>query len=284
VQVRPALARTVPGRGQSFHSFLAEYQPLAQVSGSYFSLSSWAPVGDIVINGRLRYGSGGIGSALLVRPDNTAKIVNIPRGWLSSWQGYEMVLRGGVRLVQDGKYAVYPHDQGFRDPALFRQATRTAVGITPQQRLLLVAVGRGIQLSQLAAIMKALGCRDAMTLDGGTSTGLAYGTSVIFTPGRLLSNVLMVVERPAPAPTPPVKKRTGQAHILRFAESLPWPAPVTPAPRTRLLAGPPAGPVTSVPEPVEEPAPPDLGACLVCSRFAERKVALDVVVRRKRTA
>ena len=195
--VTPVLANGTPGARKSFTAFLAERQPLAQISGSYFSVKTAQPIGDMVIAGKMVY-LGHAGSALTIKPDNTAAIVNIPYKKNISWKGYESVLQGGVRLVQNGKFAVYPKEQGFKDPGIFRKATRTAVGITDQNKLLLVAVNKEIFLSELAGILKALGCRDAMSLDGGTSTGLAVGLDIIFTPGRMLSNVLMVVRRPPP--------------------------------------------------------------------------------------
>jgi hypothetical protein len=201
VMVKPVLAYNTPGRGQSFIRFMARHQPLAQISGGYFSVANWLPIGDIVIDGKLRY-RGQVGSALTIRTDNTAEIVDIPRGWTYSWPGCESVLRGGVRLLRHGAYAAYPRQQGFRDAGLFRLTSRTAVGITPQRRLLMVATGRNISLSTLACLMKGLGCTDAMSLDGGTSTGLAYGSRVIIAPGRMLSNVLIITERPEPPPTP----------------------------------------------------------------------------------
>ena len=180
--VTPQLANDAVGKRESFSAFRRERHPLAQISGSYFSLGSALPIGDIVIDGHLRY-RGPVGSALAIKADNSADIVNVPYGWSASWSGYETVLKGGMRLVQHGKYAVFPHDQGFRDPNLFHRATRTAVGLTCKHKLLLVAVGQQILLSQLAVIMQRLGCQDAMTLDGGLSTGMAYGDKVILTRG-----------------------------------------------------------------------------------------------------
>ena len=192
LMITPQLANDTLGQRQSFHSFLANHHPLAQITGSYFSLRSGLPIGDIVIGGHVRC-FGPVGSALTIMADNTAEIVNIPPGRHHSWAGCENVLKGGLRLLQHGRYAVFPHDQGFHDPCLFRRATRTAVGLTWRHKLLLVAVGDEIYLSELAAIMKHLGCCDAMTLDGGNSTGLAFGNNVILSPGRALPSVLMVL-------------------------------------------------------------------------------------------
>ena len=194
LQVIPAIAYDTPGKRQSFLGFLAEHQPLAQITGSYFSMRTSLPIGSVVIGRQLRY-IGVAGSALAMKSDNTAEIVNIPYGWRYSWTGYENVLQGGMRLLQRSRYAVFPHDQGFRDPTLFQHATRTAVGLTDRKHLLLVAVNKMILLSDLAAIMKGLGCTDAMTLDGGYSTGLAIGGRPILLPGRTLSTVLMVTRR-----------------------------------------------------------------------------------------
>ena len=195
IAVRPAIAYDSPGRRESFLGFLAEHQPLAAITGSYFSLDNSLPIGSVVIDRQIRY-IGQLGSALAIRPDNRAEIVNIPAGWRYSWPGYEYVLQGGVRLLEGGAYAVYPRDQGFHDPVLFQHATRTAVGLTSDHHLLLVAVNKMIYLSDLAAVMKALGCRDAMSLDGGNSTGLAVGGNCILLPNRTLPTILMVTRRP----------------------------------------------------------------------------------------
>lgn len=234
LMVRPAFAYGEPGHGQSFSRFITQHHPLAQISGSYFSLGSWLPIGDVVINGEVQY-IGVIGSALAVRQDNTVDIIDVPRGWHAPWNGYEAVLRGGLRLLRQGEYAITARRQGFRDPALFRPASRTAVGVTPGNHLLLVATSAGISLSKMAAVMKGLDCTDAMTLDGGISTGLAIGDQIILNPGRRLSTVLMVKARPTPPPrpvakAPPAMPTAFQASrmergVLRRAEVAPaWPA------------------------------------------------------------
>ena len=81
-------------------------------------------------------------------------------------------------LVQDGETAI--GEEGF-PPGSFVAARhpRTAVGRTAEGDVWLVAVdGRspvsvGASLPELAAIMRRLGCVEAMNLDGGGSTTLA---------------------------------------------------------------------------------------------------------------
>jgi hypothetical protein len=194
---------------------------------------------------------GPIGTALAIKSNNRAAMMNIPYGWPYSWPGYESVIKGGIRLLQNGQFATFPRRQGFRDPALFRRATRTAVGLDKKGRLLMVAVGKPIYLSDLASIMKGLGCRDAMSLDGGTSTGLAYGSSVIFSPGRTLSTVLMVVERPAStmpkrkAPAAVAAHRRTPPPVAAQANKTPATSAVAPAPAP---APTPAAPAKATPE------------------------------------
>ena len=43
--------------------------------------------------------------------------------------------------------------------------------------------------------MKALGCRDAMNLDGGASSGLFFRGAYLTRPGRDISNGLLVMAR-----------------------------------------------------------------------------------------
>jgi len=232
IKVTPLLAWNAINRRRSFVGFMAAHQPLAQMTGNFFSLQSGYPVGDIVIGGT-KVAEGRVGSALAIKPGNQVSIIDIPHQWRYSWPGYESVLRGGIRLVENGKAALNPKGQGFRDPALFRPATRTAVGLDSRNRLLMVAVNKGVYLSDMAGIMKALGCTAAMSLDGGTSTGLAYRGDVILMPGRTLPNVLAVIQRP-PKPAedtaPPAETETPENSGTKNAPA----STIDPAPATTI--------------------------------------------------
>jgi exopolysaccharide biosynthesis protein len=202
--VTPVVAYGAAGNKQTFTSFNRDYNPLAQVTGSYFSTSSGFPIGDVVARGEMRY-DGQVGSALCVTAENKADIVDADRGVPLRWRGYESVLQGGVRLVTNGKKTVYPADQGFRDRALYRPATRTAVGLR-NGKLLMVAATKPMYLSDLARILLDMGVEQGMTMDGGTSTGIAHDGRVLVRPGRALSNVLMVMPRPGMAAGLPLEE------------------------------------------------------------------------------
>jgi hypothetical protein len=105
---------------------------------------------------------------------------------LPDWSGMKHAIGGGPWLVKDGRPYVDMHAQSFSGRSLGYREPRSAVGITPDGKLLLVAVdGRrrgvsvGMTLNELAGLMRKLGAVQAMNLDGGSSTQMAvYGKTV----------------------------------------------------------------------------------------------------------
>ena len=71
---------------------------------------------------------------------------------------------------------------------------RSAVGLTATDEIVF-AVSAG-SCARLAVAMKELGCRDAMNLDGGASSGLwIRGRGYVRPPGRLIGNALLLVKK-----------------------------------------------------------------------------------------
>jgi hypothetical protein len=171
-------------------------RPAAAVTGTYFGLRSAQPVGDIVIGGRL-VNSGFVGTALAITHDNDARFVETRRWKERDWSAYETVLCGGPRLVTRGRVRVVPRAEGFGDRSLFKRRPRTAVGVTRRNRLVLVTVARPIYLRQLARLMRSLGCRDAIALDGGSSSAMFYRGRFAARPLRSLTNLLVVYDSSA---------------------------------------------------------------------------------------
>lgn len=98
----------------------------------------------------------------------------------------------GPTLVRDGEIHYEPEKEGFiHDKILMLKASRSAVGITSDQELLLVTTTA--RTEELAYIMKELGAVDAMNLDGGASSGLWYKGNYIRPSGRLISNALLIL-------------------------------------------------------------------------------------------
>ncbi len=107
------------------------------------------------------------------------------------------VINGGPRLLRDGRPDITASAEGFDrpgDPGFYyafalRRNPRTIAGVTGDGRLLLVAVdGRapgysaGLDFEEEAAVMRALGARDAVNLDGGGSTTMTIGGTVVTRP------------------------------------------------------------------------------------------------------
>jgi hypothetical protein len=108
----------------------------------------------------------------------------------------ESIFNGAPVLVRNGKVAATPNRDGAVHPGqpsfyygwAHKRNPRTFAGIDRKGRLVLVtADGRstdslGLSISEEAAVARALGLRSAMNLDGGGSTTMVVGGSVINAP------------------------------------------------------------------------------------------------------
>ena len=181
------------GSSESFSSFVHRHQPAAAINGTFFSKTNWRPIGDIVIKGqRVHYG--GMGTGLCVKPGNAVSFVTVPWGRNVSWEGYDTVICCGPRLVTAGVVGVNAQAEGFRDSHVLGRGVRTAVGLTHLNRLVLVNTRKACSLTELANVMKALECTDAINFDGGASTAMYYKGRTVTPAGRQLTNVLLVYE------------------------------------------------------------------------------------------
>ncbi|HWK29448.1 MAG TPA: phosphodiester glycosidase family protein [Solirubrobacter sp.] len=119
------------------------------------------------------------------------------------------LLQAGPLLVRDGApvFDRARDEEGFRaGQAQFDsditdgRHPRAALGLTGDTLVAVACDGRsrhdaGLTLAELAALMAALGCRDALNLDGGGSTSLVSG-------GRLRNRPRGGWERPEPGGRP----------------------------------------------------------------------------------
>ncbi|WP_415789367.1 LysM peptidoglycan-binding domain-containing protein [Deinococcus saxicola] len=183
------VAPVLPGGGLNFGSG-ARVGQLARnsgaraiINGSYFHPHSFAPAGDIVMQGRMLTW-GRIPQALAITPDNraairpsTTRLLQIPLS--SAWQGMETVIATGPRILAGGRVQ-YQYSNAFRDPALFGRAARSAIGLISNRDLVMVSTRSRLTTTEMAKVMSRLGIQDALLLDGGSSTGLAWnGKSVL---------------------------------------------------------------------------------------------------------
>jgi len=193
VKVTVAISKGGRGSSEPASSIVSRSRPAAAITGTFFDTRTLLPTGDIGILGVMIH-SGCVGPALCVTSENAAQIV--PGKYRTRWQAgnYETVLAGGPTLVQNGRIALNPRAEGFYGRSILRPSRRTAAGLTPHGKLLLVCVNRPITLRHLARIMLGLGCKQAMLLDGGSSTTLYANGRFIAWPARRLTNLLLVYD------------------------------------------------------------------------------------------
>jgi exopolysaccharide biosynthesis protein len=90
------------------------------------------------------------------------------------------VVGGGPLLLQDGRVVLQGAAEGFSAAFLSQGAPRTVVASDGTRLLLLTLEGvdqAGPTLAETALLLQRLGMRDALNLDGGSSTGLVMGGS-----------------------------------------------------------------------------------------------------------
>lgn len=112
-----------------------------------------------------------------------------------AWKKVETIVTGAPHLVHEGRI----HNTYYQEKlhsSLKRPNSRSAVGFTHNQKLLLVNVfpekgSGGVTFTRLAQIMRRLGALEAMALDGGGSTSL-YVSEKGINANRGVTNALIV--------------------------------------------------------------------------------------------
>ncbi|WP_244913205.1 phosphodiester glycosidase family protein [Phormidesmis priestleyi] len=196
-------ARSTQG-DEAFLAIVRRAQAAITANGTFFSTDAQKRVmGNLVSGGKfLKYSPWeNYGTTLGLRSSNrpemtTARIDGKPR-----WQQHWFSLTAGPRLLKRGEIWLNPKQEGFTDRAVMGVAVRAAIGFPEHgKRLLLVTFRNPVSLKKEAAIMKSLGCHEAMNLDGGTSLALAQGGKILRSAGRPLTNVIAIYDTDHPAP------------------------------------------------------------------------------------
>ena len=101
------------------------------------------------------------------------------------------MVSGGPRLVENGAICT-TLEPGFQEARFTSAVTsRTALGKLADGKLVIVSTGSA-SIQQLRELMLQLGCVEAVNLDGGGSTALAYQGKLIRSPGRELTTTLQI--------------------------------------------------------------------------------------------
>ena len=170
-------------------------QPVAAITGTFFHMNTQRPVADVLVDGNV-VAKGFRGSAIGVDWYGGIKIFDTAFQQPVDWALYRYGLRGAVRILTQGVVNPNPRAQKFKDSRIWGKAPRTAVGLTANGKLLLLATTSKVTLSELAAAIKSKGAVDAVSLDGGGSTCLYYRGKLLVPPQRKLSNMLVIYDRP----------------------------------------------------------------------------------------
>ena len=122
-----------------------------------------------------------VGDVLTARFD-----INSPSGY--DWSTVDQSISGGPWLVKDGVEFVDGEAEGFGSDMTVTSHPRTAIGLTADNKLLMVTVdgrqviSKGLNMADLATCMRKLGAVTAINLDGGGSTTLSIRGFVVNSP------------------------------------------------------------------------------------------------------
>lgn len=180
---------------ENFYQTVKRYQPRAAINGTYFHMLNGQPTGAIVRHGKFLY-DGRWGTTICIDAKGRVKFryQSGTYGRHRGWDGVENAITTGPTLVRASDFWLKPRMEGFRDPRVLGVARRSALGLTNDEKLVLVTVHTPISLNKLGHIMLRLGCQDAAALDGGSSTALYCNGEFVSKPSRRLSNVLLVYD------------------------------------------------------------------------------------------
>lgn len=183
VRIRPLLPQGGLGRsGAPLLSLAKQPRLVAAINGGYFHPRTFSPAGDLVVGGQ-QLSKGRIPTALSITPDNRARIHDRQE----PWRGYETVIASGPYVLREGRVVVWPRSEGYNDPAIWGRARRSVVGLVNERFLIFLSTRQPLTLSETARVMARLGAKDAILLDGGSSTGLVWQQRLLISPTRKLA-------------------------------------------------------------------------------------------------
>ena len=176
----------------------------------------------------LRRVAGKVGAKVTVRLD-----VKTSDGKPFDLSQVREAVAGSTRLLAGGKNIAETPAGDVGSSMSTTQHPRSAVGVTADGKILLVLVdgrqkgiSRGIGLVELAHRMAAMGCVDAVNLDGGGSSALSVGGLIVNSPSgnveRPVASMLLVFAPPldkAPKPSQ-VTLAAPSAKVIHVGDTL----------------------------------------------------------------
>lgn len=201
---REANSATCSNGDEAFDSFVKRYRAALLVNGTFFSKDDQKRVmGNMITEGRMcKYSQWeDYGTTLGIKKNNELEMMTCRNEGKPNWSDYWFSLTCGPRLLRAGHVELDPEGEGFSDSHVLGVGPRTAIGFNRKKKQLIYAAFLyGLDLKREAELMKALGCDEAMNLDGGASRAVAYNDTILMKAGRPLTNVLVVFDSKHPAP------------------------------------------------------------------------------------
>ena len=189
---------------EPFENMVDRYRAAVVANGTFFGKDEQkAVLGNMVAAGKfLKYSRWeNYGTTLGIKAGNQLEMVTARIEGKPDWSQHWFSLTCGPRLVKGGKVWLSPLSEGFKDSHVLGVGSRTAIGFpASRDKLFLVTFLDSLSLEAEAKVMLAIGCFEAMNLDGGASVGLAHQGQILLPAGRNLTNVLVVYDRENPAP------------------------------------------------------------------------------------
>jgi hypothetical protein len=104
----------------------------------------------------------------------------------------QFAVGAGPILVKNGQVVANPQKEGFTElKILANKGQRSFIGVTLDKQLIFASVP-SVTVKELAEIAKLLKCQEAINLDGGASSGTYANGKTVVSPGRKISNALVV--------------------------------------------------------------------------------------------
>lgn len=150
------------------------------------------------------YGNGGNLLRNLIMNERVAvKAYLIPEKANPLWREITFLIQGGPTLIENGKAVNY--DENFNENLINKKHPRTIIGETQDGNLILMVIdGRkpdhsdGLTIEELKGLLKSMGLRNALNLDGGGSTTLYFNGQLYNIPSdgkeREISYALLILK------------------------------------------------------------------------------------------
>ncbi len=117
------------------------------------------------------------------------------------WSNMKTTIGAGPTVLKNGVVTADAEAEGFWESKIVTDRyQRSFAGITAANTLIIGTVSN-VTVRELGEIAQKLNCLDAMALDSGASSSLYYRGRYLTTPGRQLSNALVITK----VKSPPIK-------------------------------------------------------------------------------